>query len=289
MINSTPLSTTPYDNHRELGNFLLTRRLQTTPEAVGLPSGQRRRTPGLRREEVAALAHVSPTWYTRLEQGKPIGVSAQVVHGVARALNLSDAEERHLLTLAGLPAASPSSHSLVPDEAIALLEQLNPFPSFVLDNQWNFVAWNHTAGRLYAFDDVAPADRNVLAFLFANPAHRKRLVHWHKEARASVARFRSLTAYAVGEPWFINLVNRMAAISPEFAVLWQNYDVQEEHANPKLVVHPHLGRIELHQTTLVMPSAPGLQIITQLPATERDRQKLVALPDAAAASVAPTT
>ncbi len=274
MTNTATLSST----RQELSNFLTIRRQQLVPADVGLPPGLRRRTPGLRREEVALLANVSPTWYTRLEQGKHIGVSAQVIRGIARALRLSEAEERHLLALAGLP--TPKSTELLAKPALELrsvTQQLNPFPAFVIDDRWNLVLWNQTAGRLYQFDHLSPGDRNVLLFLFTNPSQRRRLASWSKEARSAVARFRAATVYAVGEPWFVELTGRLLAESPEFAALWKKYDIRDEHTNTKVLTNASYGRITLQQTTLTPQGSAGLQLIVQSPADVASLQALTTI------------
>jgi transcriptional regulator with XRE-family HTH domain len=278
MINTAMNMPNHSTAHQELGNFLAARRRQLTPEDVGLPITARRRTPGLRREEVALLASISPTWYTKLEQGKPIGVSSQVIHGIARALQLNDAQERHLLTLAGLPAPelSAPSHDVAP-ELRNIIDQLNPFPSFVINSHWDLLGWNRAAGQVYQFDRLPPADRNILVFLFTNSAHRQRLVGWEQEAQAAVARFRTSTVYFMGEVWLSDMVNRLLAQSPEFARLWQTYDIQDEHSNPKVLQDARYGRLSLQQTTLTSPHLTGLQCVVQCPTDDSSRAALAAL------------
>src|SRR5580698_5443289 len=137
------------ERRSELSDFLRTRRAKVVPSDVGLADGARRRTPGLRREEVALLANIGTTWYTRLEQGLPINVSADVLHAISRALRLTSDERRHLYLLAGLPlTVAPQDEERVSDLVVRVLEALDPSPAYVLGRRWDILAWNHSADAL---------------------------------------------------------------------------------------------------------------------------------------------
>lgn len=211
----------------DLTEFLRSRRERLTPEDVGLSSGRRRRTPGLRREEVAALAGVGLTWYTWLEQGREIGVSADFLDNLARVLKLDAAERRHLFLLAHeRPPAEPGkTFCTVPSLAARLVEDLAPHAAYIINLRWDVLAFNRPADALFGFGGHDSGHRNLLRLLFTDPALRNALVDWEMQAPAMLASFRRDFAAAREDADARALVAQLEASSPEFKHSWRNQDV----------------------------------------------------------------
>lgn len=254
------------ENRFTLGTFLKIRRQSLQPEDVGLPAGLRRRTPGLKREEAALLAGLSLTWYTLLEQGKAKGVSAQALHGLARAFNLTSAEVAYMYQLAGvaLPVAV-----VAPNEDIAgTLQQLidgQQWPAYVIDYQWNIIAWNRAAVRLYDdFGKLNPKERNILRYILLNPAQKQRLPDWEKEAAGAVALFRSATVLYNEESWHRELRSELQEKSSQFKLWWDDYTIIDGHDRLKRI-RTDDGIIEVATVVMTVQGNPGLQIHIQIP------------------------
>lgn len=211
----------------DLAAFLRTRRESLLPGDVGLPSGGRRRTPGLRREEVAALAGVGLTWYTWLEQGRDIGVSASFLDNLARVLKLDAAERRHLFLLAhDRPPAEPAkTWCVVPPLVLRLMHDLAPHLAYVLNLRWDVLAWNAPAEQLFAFDSHPPARRNLLWLLFTDSRLRECLHEWEEQAPLMLSSFRRDFVRAAAEVGFHELVSELECVSPEFKTWWARHDV----------------------------------------------------------------
>src|SRR5262245_43436701 len=213
---------------RELGTFLRSRRERIRPEDVGLRSRRRRRTPGLRREEVAQLAGVGVTWYTWLEQGRDIRPSAQVLDAIARTLQFDAHEHSHLFTLAGVPATT------VVDECVSLcrtvqpiLDQLEPFPACVLNARLDLLGFNRAYASFFEhLDDIPIEDRNIMWLTFTDPRWRRVIVDWDEVVGRMVAEYRAAMAEHLDEPGWKTLVARLQRVSPEFNELWDRHDVQ---------------------------------------------------------------
>jgi transcriptional regulator with XRE-family HTH domain len=251
----------------ELAAFLRARRNALTPAEVGLPTGRSRRTPGLRREEIAMLAGVSVTWYTWLEQGRRINVSTDVLEALARALRLDDAERQHLLTLAvRAPAAHADDVADVPDALVRLITSMEPAPAYVLGPRWEFLAWNRPQARLYPvierLDDV---DRNLLWAMFAEPSVRPLLDDWPAQARRILAEFRAGTAALRDDPQVATLVDRLRAASPEFADWWPQLDVAQFQTRLRRYHHPRAGELVFEYQQLTPSEWPSLRVVCQLP------------------------
>ena len=207
------------ERRRELAAFLRTRRERLAPEDVGLPPGYRRRTPGLRREEVAQLSGVGVTWYTWLEQGRPINASAQVLEAVTRTLRLDDSERSHLFTLAGVPDTTSRVVEICEPAVRELVDALDPYPAFVVSPRYDILAWNRAEAALKGDYSSLPARyRNVLWLLFTQPAWRELLVD-QQDVAYVVARFRAAMAEHMGEPAWVDLVQELCSASPAFAEL----------------------------------------------------------------------
>ncbi|ATB42846.1 transcriptional regulator [Cystobacter fuscus] len=243
----------------ELAEFLRSRRARVRPEDVGLSGGSRRRTPGLRREEVARLAEVGISWYTWLEQGRDIQVSEPFLERLARALRLNPAERAHLFELAqGRPpprlAITPASVS----PALQRVLDVHPFPGLVTTPRWDVVAWNPPAVILYG--DYAlrpPAQRNILWSAFTSPRTRLRTEPWESHARGLVARFRLDAGRAADRTEFDALVAELSEVSPEFRRFWSEHDVLETAEGVKSITHPEVGVIEFEHVTLTHSEPDG--------------------------------
>jgi transcriptional regulator with XRE-family HTH domain len=252
----------------ELAQFLRTRRERIAPRQVGLPPGTRRRTPGLRREELALLAGVGATWYTWLEQGRAITASGQVLESLARVLQLDADERAHLFILARqqLPADPlPLTQSI--DPALQLiLDTMGIYPALVLSPRWDIIAWNQAACQMFAdFSTMTSRERHILWFLFTDPRHRAMAVDWEKEAQRFLALFRASTQRYVGEVWLTELVNDLELVSPVFREWWSRHDVQGVQAEHKHLIHPQVGLLVLQAKTFQVADHPDLQMIVYTP------------------------
>ncbi|MCL2892022.1 helix-turn-helix transcriptional regulator [Brenneria tiliae] len=211
----------------DLAAFLRTRRERLNPADVGLPSGGRRRTPGLRREEVAALAGVGLTWYTWLEQGRDIGVSATFLDNLARVLKLDAAERRHLFLLAHeRPPAEPGkTWCVVPPLVRRLMNDLAPHPAYVLNLRWDVLAFNDPSNILFGFERHPPERRNLLCLLFTDPRFLECIADWEEQAPQMLSSFRRDFVRAPQESDLHELVDELERVSPEFKRWWRQHDV----------------------------------------------------------------
>lgn len=212
----------------ELSDFLMRHRKKLTPVDVGLPSAGHRRTPGLRREEVAALAGVGLTWYTWFEQGRDIQVSESFLLKVAKALKLDDSECSHLFLLAHGRPPPPEAHqwSSVSPLIQRLLDDLVTRPAYVLNLRWDVVAWNAPAESLFGFVGREQADRNVMRLVFADPELRSRLPAWREDAPKLVAQFRCDLATAPDDPAILALIGELKMLSPDFRRWFEQPDME---------------------------------------------------------------
>ena len=267
------------DHRAELAEFLRARRDAVTPEQVGMPRGTtRRRTPGLRREEVATLAGVSLTWYTWLEQGRRINASTDVLSAIGRALRLDDAGIDHLLALAH-PSTAPSD---APQEAplalVRLIESLDPAPAYVLGPRWEFLAWNAAEARLYPrIEHLDDSDRNLLWVLFADPHTRELIVDWDIHARQALAEFRAGTTQLRGDRAFDALIDRLVEASAEFAEWWPEHDVSGFETRLRRFRHPAAGLLTFEYQQLAPVEWPGLRVTCQLPLPGDDSAERLAV------------
>jgi hypothetical protein len=269
---------------KTLGDFLQTRRARITPREVCLPLSGRRRTPGLRREEVAQLAGVGLTWYTWLEQGRSINVSDQVLESIARALLLDPHETHYLFTLANPPATrrlAPASAEHVGPALAALLAHQGLYPAFILGRRWDILAWNRSANVLLGDLDRVPRDeRNHAWHMFANPMVRQCLCDWEMHAQRLLAEFRVSYGRYIEDPSFGALIERLSAASPEFRSWWPRHDVVGRLDVRKEFHHPAGGRLCFEQTTLLLSDAPDLKLVVKIPVPTTDTlDKLRALLD----------
>jgi len=265
----------------QLAGFLRSRREALSPQTVGLEPGPRRRTPGLRREEVAQLSGVSITWYTWLEQGRDISVSRQVLESLARTLRLTQAERRHLFVLAGaaLPAEAPRPVTVSPTLR-ALVDTLDPNPAHVINSCWDLIAYNRAyEGLVGGLDDLPTEERNSIWLLFTRPAMRTLLVDWQREAREILGQFRASAAQHLDDPRTTAVVQALLAASPAFAAMWSQHPVQAFTPAMKQFSHPGAGRVDLNYIKLAVAEDVQQHLVVFLPATPEDARGLRRLAD----------
>lgn len=265
------------DGGTELGRFLTARRTQVTPGEVGLAPGTGvRRTPGLRREEVAVLAGMSIDYYTRLERGRETRPSPAVVDSLARALKLDQDEHAHLRDLAAraahfAPEPPPAPSRTVRPQLKLLLESLRPNPAYVASRTLDVLATNPGALALYSGLDEWPANqRNIARFLFLHPAARDIYDDWDNQIRGCVARLRALAGTEPDAPDLAALAGELLLKSPDFAKLWERYDVTRRTApHKKTFHHPQVGTVTLSFQGMQLESTPGqrLGVYTAEPGT----------------------
>ena len=253
------------EHRRELADFLRARREATPPSRVGLPEGRGRRTPGLRREEVALLAGVSLTWYTWLEQGRRINASDDVLLAIGRALRLDEAGLAHLLALSAPGTATVDVPAEAPSPLVRLLDSLMPAPAYVLGPRWEFLAWNPAQERLYPrLARLEPPRRNLLWVLFADPALRDLITDWDVHARQALAEFRSATSTVRHDPALRELIELVTAESDVFGGWWAGHDVSGFETRLRRFDHPVAGRLTFEYQQLAPAEWPHLRVVAQL-------------------------
>ena len=248
-------------------------RARLTPADVGLPDGSasgRRRTPGLRREEVAQLSGVGVTWYTWLEQGRDISASGQVVDALARALLLSPDQHRHLRELAGLPPTDPAEPigDLLPRLQL-LVDAAAPSPASVYDSHFDYLVWNEPYVRVRHDPRTLPAARrNMIWMMFTAPGNRARMVNWESAARAVLSQFRTAAGRRPDDPRFAELVAALTEASPQFRDWWAEYPVRYFRPTTIAIKHPQAGLIGLQLFQLRLADQPDLVMVIQVPANQ---------------------
>lgn len=268
-MSSQPLATQA--RRREFAAFLRSRREGLAPAHVGLPEGFRRRTPGLRRDEVALLAGVGVTWYTWLEQGRDVRASPEVLAALCKALRLDPAERRHLYALADRPPPEPrfSGPEIVEEPIHRLLTSLTGQPAYVLGRRWDILAWNAAAAAV--FGDYAKLEgdaRNAMHMIFANPAHRVLLTDWDALAPTSLAMFRADSARYAGDADFERLIALLTRLSPEFAEWWPKHEVLSPLAGAKRIRHPEAGPMSFEYTSFNVSDRPDMKMVVFTPLVE---------------------
>ncbi|MER5996315.1 helix-turn-helix transcriptional regulator [Streptomyces viridosporus] len=254
----------------ELAEFLRSRRERISPQEVGLTVAGRRRTPGLRREEVAALSGVGITWYTWLEQGRDIGVSAAFLDDLCKVLKLDAAERRHLylLTQKRLPKEPARTACTVPPIAHDLLSRLPESPSYVLNLKWDVLAWNEAADRLFAFSDQQAEQRNMLWMVFADERLRARLSPWEEQARQILTSFKRDFAHAPQDTEIIALTENLSRMDPTFKDWWKRQDIDGKCSGRRTFDVEGLGEVELTHMTMTLESDKHLRFVYYTPLGE---------------------
>jgi transcriptional regulator with XRE-family HTH domain len=253
-----------------LGTFLRAHRERLDPARAGISVTRRRRTPGLRREEVAARAGVSVAWYTWLEQGRDVHPSREAMAFIAAALALDPPAREHLFTLAGhgaVPPADLAAAAPVPPGIRPVLDALDPHPAYVNDLCWSVLAWNRAADAVFGWSALAPEDRNSLLLMFTSRALRARMVDWEAVATSMVATFRMNVGSSLGDPGVAALLARLGA-SQDFTRLWQRHDVGVRRAGRKAMRHPTLGDLVFDHQAFQILDAPTLRLVVYTPVGE---------------------
>lgn len=256
-------SRVPPDEARneQLGDFLRSRRERLTPKAAGIPATPRRRTPGLRREEVAALAGIGIDWYIRLEQGRCVSPSLTTIDALARALRLNEVEHEHLRALTYNTERVLFEREAVPEPLRQLVDELRQ-PAYITGRRWDVLTWNRAADQLFGFGRLLQEDRNILIFLLTKPAARKLFGHgWAEQAKRVVAQFRTSHDLAAGDPAFVDLLTRLRQGCAEFAGWWQDHEVRGAALGTKLIKHPTKGVLRLAHASFQSNDNPSLRLV----------------------------
>ncbi|MEU0133149.1 helix-turn-helix transcriptional regulator [Streptomyces sp. NPDC006296] len=261
---------TQSDRRRQLSAFLRSRRERLTPDDVGLPRTGRRRTPGLRREELALLAGISATWYTYLEQGRDIGVSEQVLNALAAALRLDRHERRHLLQLAGhAPAAEAGEDEPLTAGAGAVPLLLQPNPAYIIGGTYDVLSHNQAAEELFPrLVTEAGRPANFVRWVFLEPVARDVLVDWEPEARGLLGRLRTLAARHPDDPRYTRLIEDLHEDSPEMRDWWPQYEVQARHSGRKRLRHPRRGTTDYTYTAFHLAEQPEQTLVVYVDSSE---------------------
>jgi hypothetical protein len=275
-VGSAETNGTSAVRREELAEFLRGRRARISPTDVGLSPGIRRRTPGLRREEVAQLAGVGVTWYTWLEQGRPIRASGQVLDAVARTLRLDQAEREHLYRLADVATPPPETATATVSPAVEqILESLDPLPASLTNSRYDVLASNKAHEDLFWRWATMPCERrNILSCCFLQPDARKRFVNFDTEVPRLVATLRARFARHLNEPSWTGFIKRLIAASPEFAEMWARHEVANPVSRTKHFLHPEAGLLRLRSTSLAVADMPEAFITVYTPADEDTSRRL---------------
>jgi transcriptional regulator with XRE-family HTH domain len=262
-----------------LGTYLKDRRAKLDPAAFGFPP-ERRRTAGLRREEVAQRANISPTWYTWLEQGRGGAASADVLDRIARALMLTDVEREHvfLLGLGRPPEVRYQKSDGVTPRLRRVLDALDPSPALIRTAIWDVVAWNRASTVMLGdYGSLPPEQRNVLRLMFLDPRARAIQYDWESVARFVVSAFRVDAARAGASAEVEPLVDELCRLSPEFKAMWRDNDVRSHGEAVKHIRHPVLGPLAFEYSAFAIDGRPDLSMVVYNPATREDADKIGSL------------
>ncbi|QNE23200.1 helix-turn-helix domain-containing protein [Kribbella qitaiheensis] len=264
------------ERRRELAAFLRSRRERIQPDEVGYAPGGRRRTPGLRREEVAQLAGVGVTWYTWLEQGRDINVSAQVLDAIARTLRLDRLERNHLYTLAGMTLGPAKLDcTALPGSIQRMLDQVSPYPAMVLNTRYDVLAFNDAYCKVVIDMATVPVEeRNILWLTFVSPEWRCSFVDGDSTRLHMVAAYRAALADHLGEPEWQNLTERLLLNSPLFAELWERYDVAAPSTKVKLLDNERVGLLRIEPANFWLSQLGQFRATVYTAADEDTEEKL---------------
>ena len=258
------------DQRKALGAFLASRRARLPPARLGLPPG-RRRTPGLRREEVAVLAGVSVSWYTWLEQGRDVRASAEALQRIAAVLRLDRVESAHVFALSAREPPAPAAGGAASDGLVRLVQAVDPTPAYVRTARFDILAWNPAAAALFVdYGALEPPERNTLRLLFLYPPYRTLILDWAQVARGTLATFRAARARAQDQAPFDRLVDELSGASGEFAAWWREVDVGGLDEGRKRLRHPTLGRVDFTYVALAPEGRPDLSLVAYLLRTPAD-------------------
>ena len=251
--------------NQELADFLRSRRARLQLDGGALAVHRRRRTPGLRREEVAQRAGISVEWYVKLEQGRAVSPSDETIEALSRALELDAVEQAHLRSLVGKEKRPPFLREVAPASLRRLVESL-PHPAYVTGRRWDILAWNDAAAELFGdFARMPVKDRNILLFMLTDPKARRLFgTGWTKEAKRIVSLFRAAHDHWAGDAAFHDLVERIRAECSEFSAWWQLHDIGAPVSGTKLLHHPVDGPVTFEYTTFQVNDDPRLKLAIYL-------------------------
>jgi transcriptional regulator with XRE-family HTH domain len=260
----------------ELGKFLKSRRARLSPEEFGMPPGSRRRTPGLRREEVALLAGVGVTWYTWLEQGRRINASMQVLDAVARTLRLDPAERWHLYRLAeATPLRTACVQDVVPDSVREIVHSLDPLPASLTNGRFDVLLSNAASEDLFWLWHSMPCiHKNTLWCCVTEPTAREKFPQYDQEVPYLVARLRAAYGRHVGDPDWEEDIRRLCSLSREFAELWARHEVAAAEPRTRTFVHPEAGPLTFTVNELEIPAMPEARLTVYTPLDDETRSRL---------------
>ena len=262
------------ERRRELGDFVRAQRERLTPASVGLVAARRRRTPGLRREELAELAGLSTTWYTWIEQARDVSVSPSALARLARALRLGRAQRAYLFELAGKRDPDPGADEAdeLPPAVSSCVTALDA-PAYVLDRLWNARAWSPAAGWLFVgWLDVSPGDnteRNLLRFIFLAPGARSLICDWERRARRVTAEFRAHCGAHLDDPALRRLIDELRRASPDFARMWEQHGVLGREGGERTFIHPRDGFLSYEQVTFELAGHADIKLTVLVPSNRR--------------------
>lgn len=254
------------EQRRALADFVRAQREKLAPATLGLAAGRRRRTPGLRREEVAQLSGLSATWYTWIEQGREVSVSPAALARLARVLRLGRAERAYLFELAGKRDPDPAAgdDEMLPSAALRALTAIAA-PAYILDRRWNASGWNAPAERLFAGWLDQPGERNLLRFIFLAPAARALICDWEERARRVAAEFRAACSAHLDDPGLGRFIAELHGASAEFARFWDAQGVLAREGGARTFNHPRDGFLRYEQVTFALAGAPDLKLTMLVP------------------------
>jgi transcriptional regulator with XRE-family HTH domain len=259
------LQTRPETRRGELGDFLRAHRARLAPASLGLPATGRRRTPGLRREEVAQSCGMSATWYTWLEQGREVSASPTALSALARALQLTPAERAYLFELAGKrdPNAPTQQDKDGMDVPVALARAIAAIdgPAYLLDSTWNARAWNQPAARLFVGWLDGASDRNLLRYVFLSPIARTVIPDWQSRAGRVLAEFRADSSRHLEDPALRQLVEELRRQSPHFKQCWTEHAVVDRTGGERTFDHPREGRLRYEQISFALANRPDFKLV----------------------------
>ena len=265
MTADEDVSKTSVAQRRELGLFLASRRARSNPEGFSFTLGKRR-TPGLRREEVAVLAGLSVSWYTWLEQGRDIDPSPQALARLSTVFRLDRVESAHLFALASLPAPPAATHGDLTTGLEMLVSAIDPVPAYVRNARLDILAWNSAIARVFMdYDLLRPQDRNTLRLLFLHEPYRTLIVDWEAMARGMISTFRAARAQAHDQAPFDALIDELNSLSPEFRAWWPDTEVKGFDEGSKRLRQPDGSYLEFIYVALAPHGRPDLSLVTYIP------------------------
>ncbi len=254
-------TTDPLTGPKALATFLRAHRERTTPEMVGLPQSPRRRTSGLRREELAQISGISTTWYTWIEQGREVSISAATLGRLAQALRLQPAEKDYLFSLAGMKDPDARSQSLALDKHLTQCVHQLGCPGYLLDSCWNMLAWNEQTGQLFKGWIEQDPQPNLLRFMFLHPLARTLLVNWDARAKRIVAEFRAETSHFAHSEDIRQLVLNLREESSVFNQWWTQQEVLAREGGERRFMHPTKGPVLYRQQTFSPTGNSELKLV----------------------------